>query len=1005
MGRFNGFTAKALGSCVSPQVLDNHTQAVMCVDRSLESGAHYAETYGPVAKRNLGIAAGVGKEYAVDFAMTTAEIYRQDCKSEQRGRDADFFVDPSNRAPPEENSLLMGTGESKDDIIDDGRATSVAEQSSVNLNAPTETRGNLMDRSRGEPSPNLTAPAPFARTARFPKTNDLMGTAPPRAPTAPITTRSVGREIPLVRPRDDLRATRLDLFRTGTGTGEPDPSLARAAQDLDRQDQIIDSLKRQLQMNQSELDATVKALDDVKEQAKQRQYKSTEDRAKAIQERKKAEERYHNEARQTIMLQETVAQLQVEISSLKMTLRGKQKQDPQYFQTSKSFEDPSFPSNSTAGQVMSMRAEIVELRSQLAEAHAQLAGDSASVRTFQELDDLRDQLRTAEEELASVKEKEDNYQKLKEQLFLLEYSSKESKTRLEDQLKKSSETEIDLRSELQKTKAALQRLEREKSRKQLASNATADRTNKELEVSKHEIEKLKEELTIQKSSAEDEIYRLSAELDEVKEKLFLAAKEGLDRKNQGDQERRQVEKDLVKQGEVIKTLQEQIFSKDEKLIAQVRQIAELESLLSEKGIDSQAFLKKISTLERELQAREVSEASLRQELHLQKDLLKEEREIAKTKKANAIVDKESVLRLKERLQRVTESANETQFDTEARIREATLKNEVSELKAEISRLQNNHSSDSMKEDILLKEISLLKAQLQDSEAKCEHEMRRAQEERRMSKEAAGGHGLEIERLRTERDESLYAKHKLEDELAEMRKKLVAVTQENASTYTTQTQESEASQISENVLRLRNELAHARARLASARDQSRTADDSSASLQSQSLMTARKELSQCQSPKDFASSRSPGPLEVNSSLAPPVIERLVSFSPSPDATRNVPGKATHLHTTTRSHFSSSHLVTPEKDVLSLSMTSPASRGSSDLQKRLEESKKRLDKANSRLETLLAPRSDSTERPLQSIVVVESPNRSLLSTRSTDMMDEVYSSPSGNIEIRHRASARI
>lgn len=88
-----------------------------------------------------------------------------------------------------------------------------------------------------------------------------------------------------------------------------------------------------------------------------------------------------------------------------------------------------------------------------------------------------------------------------------------------------------------------------------------------------------------------------------------------------------------------------------------------------------------------------------------------------------------------------------------------------------------------------------------------------------------------------------------------------------------------------------------------------------------------------------------------------------------------------------------------------MTSPASRGSSDLQKRLEESKKRLDKANSRLETLLAPRSDSTERPLQSIVVVESPNRSLLSTRSTDMMDEVYSSPSGNIEIRHRASARI
>ena len=466
VGRFNGFTAKALGSCVSPQVLDNHTQAVMCVDRSLESGAHYAETYGPVAKRNLGIAAGVGKEYAVDFAMTTAEIYRQDCKSEQRGRDADFFVDPSNRAPPEENSLLMGTGESKDDIIDDGRATSVAEQSSVNLNAPTETRGNLMDRSRGEPSPNLTAPAPFARTARFPKTNDLMGTAPPRAPTAPITTRSVGREIPLVRPTDDLRATRLDLFRTGTGTGEPDPSLARAAQDLDRQDQIIDSLKRQLQMNQSELYATVKALDDVKEQAKQRQYKSTEDRAKAIQERKKAEERYHNEARQTIMLQETVAQLQVEISSLKMTLRGKQKQDPQYFQTSKSFEDPSFPSNSTAGQVMSMRAEIVELRSQLAEAHAQLADDSASVRTFQELDDLRDQLRTAEEELASVKEKEDNYQKLKEQLFLLEYSSKESKTRLEDQLKKSSETEIDLRSELQKTKAALQRLEREKSRKQ-----------------------------------------------------------------------------------------------------------------------------------------------------------------------------------------------------------------------------------------------------------------------------------------------------------------------------------------------------------------------------------------------------------------------------------------------------------------------------------------------------------------------------------------------------------
>eukprot|EP00980_Cylindrotheca_fusiformis_P031509 scaffold26472_cov162-Cylindrotheca_fusiformis.AAC.5 len=1042
-----GTFGKAALACVSPGlIVDN--KAVMCVDDSLDKGMAYTGKYvPPAAKRNFAACAShtneaanrygpVAKEAAVDFAMTAAEAYRQECKSDHnRGGDELFFTDPSATVPQEDqvNSLLAGVADShigSDSIFEEKKdeLSSLAdEESSVNLNSPhqhrtTKQRPKVAQQQQHQQqqqqqkqkqqqlprhiSMDRSEPAPRRTATRFPNTNDLM--AKPESLTPPRVSRSTDRGGFEPTPKKNLRATRMELFHQTADPSSPETRLSRALQDLDRQDQMIESLKRQLQITQSELDDTVSKLDETKQTSQSRQFKATEMQARAIQERKRMEDRYQNEVAQTKLLQEIVSQLQVEISSLKMALRQQGKgpivvKEPTLPGVEKN------PSSASGRELMAMRAEIVELRSQLVEANAaNIDGAGVSVKTLEELEKVKNKLQETEAELQAIKEKERNYQKLQEQLFMAEYAATDTKTKLEDDLKRASETEMELRTELNKTKASLQRLEREKSRKRLHSSADQGRSNKQLEAAKEEAAQLREQLKDEKISAQKDIEKLTNDLEEMKQKLTLATRDAAQLRTENRDEKRKAEEKNSMQNETIKTLQQQIHSKDEKMIAQVRQIAELNGLLSDKGVDSNAHLKQIASLTNDIKRLEANEASLEQELQLHKTLLKEEREAS-----NRDTDD-------------TQDKDQTRGLTDNSEVESSLRQEISDLKAHISQLEERPFSKDATTDVLLKEISDLKSKLRQAEARSREEKLRSEEERRISRENTTGHLKELERLKQERNETLAAKNEMEKELVELRKKLVVATESNVAAASARARDSVGSEVSSNVVRLRNEMAMARARLVSAREQTRHYDGDSIST-----MASHRHPTLPQAPPSPIGSH----VSQGSSWAPPSVERMYSISaeqpdgPSmPDFQKqqsSLPRTATPSPASSvESNVAPQNDVAPQTVVLSPKMSEPVvttaetighrdlrSRtqiansfmtskapvsSKSDLQRKLEESKRRLEKADLKLESLLGSKTNQsgTYRPLKNVVVVGE-------GISEGVIDQVFSSPSGNIEITQRS----
>ena len=88
------------------------------IQRGLGQSKEYALRYVPEAQKSLGAcvsstnyvagqAAGKAGEVTAEFAMTAAEVYRQECKSDNRGDDSMFFQQQSqNQLTQEENSLV-----------------------------------------------------------------------------------------------------------------------------------------------------------------------------------------------------------------------------------------------------------------------------------------------------------------------------------------------------------------------------------------------------------------------------------------------------------------------------------------------------------------------------------------------------------------------------------------------------------------------------------------------------------------------------------------------------------------------------------------------------------------------------------------------------------------------------------------------------------------------------------------------------------------------------------
>ncbi|MGK3735317.1 MAG: hypothetical protein ACI8RD_002893 [Bacillariaceae sp.] len=158
---------------------------------------------------------------------------------------------------------------------------------------------------------------------------------------------------------DKNRNIRVDHFRDHVrDISEPEKRLASALQDLNRQDLFIQSLARKIESTQNSLDERTQEL-------KREQCKTNNIQTHRLQDLS------GKEAKENKSLQKTISQLQIEISTLKMSSNKQDNNDK------KRHEEDTLLSDNNA-QNLSLKAEIVELRSRY-EENMKIALNSADM--------------------------------------------------------------------------------------------------------------------------------------------------------------------------------------------------------------------------------------------------------------------------------------------------------------------------------------------------------------------------------------------------------------------------------------------------------------------------------------------------------------------------------------------------------------------------------------------------------------------------------------------------
>jgi len=882
------------------------------------------QKYGPVASK----AAVKARAGMAEFAVVAAEVYRQECKTDNRGADDEFFVEVKEDC--DNNSLLM-----------DSHSIQSSEQRD-NRNEVSPKNG--MPRSKN--SPDLKRPPVVATSTSDSSYHHI--TPPPqvRRQTSPDGTMEVPKEVS-TGGGGDLRNARMDLFRNqSSGMDDPSKRLEKALEDLNRQDDFIQSLKRQMEMTQSALDDATQELLEARAIAKEKQFKATEIRARAVQEKKRLEDQHEKEVQKNKQLQESISQLQVEVSTLKNSLRN-----------SRSARSPTNgKNNENAGNnalVMSLKAEIVELRSRLAEAHANAIDDSSTRHSTGELDDLKGRLRRYEAELKDLRQK------------------KEETSRLEENLKIAVQSADDVRAELNRTKAQLQRLERERSRQRLNSAADVDRISKDLAKANEECEELKKELSRVQNSAKEEQNNLKKELLQLR----TASQETLTNNAETMREQRRLQDEVARHVSEIKELQEMMSRKDE----------ELEELRGERN-NFERDSEKLSHLSRELDFSRAKETAMSQELKLHKTLLEEAR-----KDPTDPVNQEFLNNLNEQaideLRRHLENVRATEAAIDSHTLDKALKERVSEMRrslaeSQLNKRRSNSESQTSEarlaamEHCFLNEITVLKAKLAESQAKVEEQSYWAQEARRVNRDGEAESMAQVQQL--QRD-----KKNLELQVEELRKKLSSTpSTENAPSLSpaltaaaslalaSENTNNDIMGVPNNVKRLRGELAAARERLAAARERSHFASSGSNGIDTQN----RTRQTDPGMDRPDGNAKPMAPSSAGMAWSPQSISTNVPDSaPSP--------KGPELYSTSRS----TELQTPRVSNLSLE----------ELTRQLEASRKRLQTADERLNGLV-----HNEGSLLTIV-----RRNLDDSTVDGSIDEVVDTADGSIEVNHRRFADI
>jgi hypothetical protein len=922
-----------------------------------QTGMVCRQRYGPVASK----AAERTKAGMTEFAVIASEVYRQECRSDHRGTDDDFFVkeEKDDSVLMEDNSLLS-LSEQRDTTSDsknpsDGKRPMVVTPSTVGSSGS----------ERVTPPPKVDRMGHTNRSFQPSSIYDPEETSDLQA--ADLSTEHAD---------DPLRGARMELFRNQvSGIDNPEGRLARALEDLNRQDVLIQSLKRQMQMTQTTLDDTTRELEDVKSMAKEKQYKATEIRARAVQEKKRLEDLYENEAMQSKKLRDNVSQLQREVATLKTSLRN-----------ARNSQSRSPTQDVNNAQMISMRAELVELRSQLAEAHAINIDDSSARHSSGEVEELKKKLQRDEAEIKELKQKNQEgvrerqgliqkERQLREKLDDLQTSSKENEEQLKENLQIAIKSADDARAELTKTKANVQRLERERTRAKLHSSADVERAQKDLAKTREELDALKIELSGSRASAKAERKELSKEIETLKEQLRNANQDNLANKTEMMREQRNLQDQVTSHVAEIRDLKEKLTSKDVKLAAMMKQIEDMEQ--THRSMKQE---KKPTATSRDLNFGETDDNRAFKEATLYKVLLDEARNIPAAAHSHEFlkgIDDDVVKQLKIHAESIEVSSDGQSLET-------SLRHEISSVKRKLIGSGPKPEAEVRAvalEQTFRNEVAVLKSKLAEAQTKINEEIIRAQEERRVNREDERDRRAEMDRVQKEKDDAIKAKNVIETELAALRKRLSSFTASSAEVpelipESEGTKSDNTTSMPNNVTRLRSELAQARERLAAARENSRTLPvrptTSPGPIHEPSAWSSRV-MSAADQPKP-AALRQAEPMSPQPTKGQPCAQSFMDPSSAPS--RNLPSA-------TKVNLQNSPRSVQAKKSFSME----------ELTKQLELSRKRLQSADKRLNSLVGGGS--------SITVV----RESISDSSFDgSIDEVVTGD-GSIEVSHRRFADI
>ena len=722
-----------------------------CVQASYSQSRDYAVKYGPPAKQHLGACmqqtsytAGKASHEMVELATNAAEVYRQECKTDNRGDDAVFFQE--TKGPQhEKEGIALARGHSSDtsessEQRDSRSASPVRRQRKTNIGSAHSKRSHGSGNKKSQRKGRSNRDQKFPDAIHIMSSNRMDDISPPRVDR--INPRNVGKFEPTPEQNHgELREARMQLFQMGpqADMSDPETRLKFALQDLERQDGVIDGLKKQLRMNQKSLDEMVTNLEQAKSIAQNKQYKATETRARSVQERKRLEDMYERELEQNKKLDSMVSTLQVEISSLKVSLRNAKSGG-----RGDASKGAASNNNQNESQLISMKAEIVDLRSQLAEAKASNLDDQSSMHTptTAEVDTLMKKLAAAEHDVRALREKEGQLQQLEKKLGVLQDKHAESEKKLEDELKnqksaaeqtqsnlesmlkESQAAAQDAASELAKVKASLQKLEKDRSRVRLHSAADVDRVNRQLTKSRDETNKLKKQLQEEQTSSRASMTKVKAEMHDLRKKL-VQANNNVSRSTPSFKEREQSQK----MSREIKNLQTQLKSKEEKIesltttVARMAEKANLvEGLMAQLEDTTVAPSQDVSLLEQEIDLLKSNEASLRADLQLKTKQLDEAlAKVAKYAEDNDVETLRRQLELFKDTSAESRPASPLLSDLQEEI--GTLREKLSEAEAINQAFSEEKSlaSNSMKDvSVLQEENATLKSKLEEIEASNNH---------------------------------------------------------------------------------------------------------------------------------------------------------------------------------------------------------------------------------------------------------------------------------------------